>query len=68
MYSLSFNSDGQISSQQVYDALKELGWSSSDSSLNGIYAINLWEVTDEQMEAAKDALDKAFSGFKDVAF
>ncbi|MEM8523120.1 MAG: DUF4856 domain-containing protein [Bacteroidota bacterium] len=68
IYSLSFNSEGRISASQVHDALKELGWSASDASLNGIYSINLWEVTDAQMEAAKDALDKAFPGFGDVPF
>ncbi|MEM6699304.1 MAG: DUF4856 domain-containing protein, partial [Bacteroidota bacterium] len=68
IYSLSFNSEGRISATQVHDVLKELGWSASDASLNGIYSINLWEVTDEQMEAGKDVLDKAFPGFGDVPF
>jgi len=68
MYSLGFNSEGRISSTEVHDALIELGWSSTDSSLNGIYDINLWEVTDAQMEAAKDKLDEAFPGFAAVPF
>lgn len=68
IYSLSFNSEGRISASQVHTVLQELGWSSTDSSLNGIYDINLWEITDEQLQAAKDALDVAYPGFGALPF
>ncbi len=68
MYSLSFNSEGRINATEVHDALIVLGWSSSDATLNGVYNINLWDVTDAQMNEARDILDVAFPGFGDVAF
>ncbi|MEL7145902.1 MAG: DUF4856 domain-containing protein, partial [Bacteroidota bacterium] len=68
IYSLGFNSEGRISAAQVHDVLIELGWSANDPSLEGIYEINLWEVTDAQMQAAKDLLDQSFPGFGDVPF
>ncbi|MEL6988593.1 MAG: DUF4856 domain-containing protein, partial [Bacteroidota bacterium] len=68
MYSLSFNSEGRISADRVHDALVALGWSSSDSSLKGIYDINLWEITDGQIESARNILDESFPGFKSVPF
>ena len=68
IYALSFNSEGRISAAQVHDVLIELGWSETDPSLEGVYDINLWEVTDAQMQAAKDLLDQSFPGFGDVPF
>jgi len=68
IYALSFNSEGRISADKVHDVLVELGWSNSDPTLNGIYNINLWEVSDEQMEGAKQQLDDAFPGFKNTPF
>lgn len=68
IFSLSFNSEGRISANQVHDVLKELGWSSSDPTLNGIYSINLWNVTDAQMESAKELLNESFPRFIDVPF
>lgn len=68
IYSLSFNSEGLCSAAEAHDVLIELGWSSSDSSLGGIYDINLWEVTDAQMQAAKDALAQSFPGFGEIPF
>ncbi|MEM0994126.1 MAG: DUF4856 domain-containing protein, partial [Bacteroidota bacterium] len=37
IYSLAFNSEGRISDTQVYAVLQALGWSKSDTTLNGIY-------------------------------
>ena len=68
IYSLSFNSEGRLSAQDAHEVLKALGWSDSDPSLNGIYEINLWEVTDAQMEQAKDILDSAYPGFGRIPF
>lgn len=68
IHSLSYNSEGRISSSQVHEVLKTLGWSSSDASLNGVYDINLWNVTDAQMESAKELLNNSFPGFIDIAF
>lgn len=68
IYSLSFNSEGIISESEVHNVLIALGWSSSDASLNGIYDINLWDVTDTQMEEAIDLLDVSFPGFADASF
>ncbi|MEO1261224.1 MAG: DUF4856 domain-containing protein [Bacteroidota bacterium] len=68
IYALSFNSEGRLSASEAHDVLKGLGWSSSDASLNGIYEINLWEVTDAQMQAAKDLLDESYPGFGALPF
>ena len=68
IYSLSFNSEGRLTATEAHNALIALGWSNSDSSLNGIYNINLWEVTDQQMESAKDILDNSFPRFGDIPF
>ncbi|MEM7373675.1 MAG: DUF4856 domain-containing protein [Bacteroidota bacterium] len=68
IYSLSFNSEGRLTASEAHDVLKALGWSSSDASLNGIYEINLWEVTDAQMESARSILNESFPGFSDIPF
>ena len=68
IYSLSFNSEGRLTATEAHHALIALGWSSSDSSLKGIYEINLWNVTDAQMESAKNILDESFPGFGEIAF
>ena len=51
-----------------HTALTTLGWSATDSSLNGIYDINLWEVSDEQMKLAIDVIDESFPGLKNAGF
>ena len=68
IYSLSFNSEGRLTADEAHDVLVALGWSASDASLNGIYNINLWDVTDTQMEQARTILNESFPGFIDVAF
>ena len=68
IYALSFNSEGKISATQVHDVLQELGWSSTDPSLGGVYEVNLWEVTDEQLQAAKDLLAQSYPGFGEIPF
>lgn len=68
MYALAWGPQGEvrISTAEVYSALGELGWGASN--LSGVYDVNLWGVTDEQLEAARQALDAAFPGFADVPF
>jgi hypothetical protein len=66
IYALSFNSEGLISETEVHDVLISLGWSPTDSSLNGIYDINLWDVTDAQMMEAINILDVSYPGFADT--
>lgn len=68
IYAMSFNSDGRFTPEESHNALTALGWSTTDSSLNGIYGINLWEVSDEQMYAAIDIIDESFPGFKNAGF
>lgn len=68
IYSLSFNSEGRLTADEAHDVLVALGWSANDASLNGIYNINLWEVTDAQMEEARRILDESFPEFINVAF
>ena len=68
IYSLQFNSEGRISTNEVHDVLIALGWSSTDASLNGIYNINLWNITDAQMDEARSILENSFPGFSDVPF
>ena len=68
IYALSFNSEGRISATEVHNVLITLGWSSTDASLGGVYDVNLWEVTDAQMESAKDLLDLAYPGFGEIPF
>ena len=68
IYAMSFNSDGRLSPEESHKALMALGWSATDSSLNGIYGINLWEVSDEQMRLAIDVIDESFPGFKNAGF
>lgn len=68
IYALGFNAEGRLTATEAHNVLKELGWSSSDASLNGMYQINLWDITDEQLQAAKDLLDESFPGFGEVPF
>ncbi len=68
IYSLSFNSEGLITSSQVHDVLKELGWSATDASLNGVYNVDLWAVGDAELEAAKAKLAASYPGFENVPF
>ncbi|MEL6388658.1 MAG: DUF4856 domain-containing protein [Bacteroidota bacterium] len=68
IYSLSFNSEGRLTETEAYDVLEEIGWPSDNSTLSGIYDINLWEITDEQMEAARVKLNGSFPGFINVPF
>ena len=68
IYSLSHNSEGRMSEAEAYDVLEEIGWPSDNSTLTGIYDINLWEITDAQMEAARVRLNGAFPGFINVPF
>ena len=68
IYALSFNSDGLITPNQVHSVLMELGWSSSDASIGGVYDINLWNLTDAQLQAAKDLLAQSYDGFGTIAF
>ena len=35
---------------------------------NGIYDINLWDITDEQINMAIDVIDEFFPGFKNAGF
>lgn len=37
IYAMSFNSDGRFTPEESHNALTALGWSTTDSSLNGIY-------------------------------
>ncbi|MEQ8907735.1 MAG: DUF4856 domain-containing protein [Vicingaceae bacterium] len=66
IYALSFNSEGLLSESQAHNALIELGWSSTDPSLSGVYEVNLWEVSDTQMESAKSILNQAYPGFGNI--
>lgn len=68
MYALAWGPQGetQISTAEVYTALGELGW--GESSLEGVYSVDLWNVSDDELEAARQALDASFPGFADVAF
>lgn len=68
IYALSFNSEGRMTSSEVHDALKALGWSATDASLNGIYSVNLWDVTDAQLQNAKDIINESFPGYGDIDF
>ena len=68
IYAMSFNSDGRLSPEESHKALMALGWSATDSSLNGIYGINLWEVSDEQMRLTIGVIDEFFPGFKNAGF
>ena len=68
IYAMSFNSDGRLSPEESHKALMALGWSATDSSLNGIYGINLWDITDEQINMAIDVIDGSFPGFKNAGF
>ena len=63
IYALSFNSEGRLSATQAHHVLQAIGWSTNDTSLGGVYNINLWNVTDAQMENAKNLLDQAYPGF-----
>ena len=68
IYAMSFNSEGRLTPEESHKALITLGWSATDSSLNGINGINLWEVTDEQMKQAINVIDEFFPGFKNAGF
>lgn len=63
IYALSFNSEGRLTATEAHQVLIALGWSGSDASLGGVYEINLWEVTDSQMQEAINLLDQSFPGF-----
>lgn len=68
IYSLSFNSEGRMTEAEAYDVLEAIGWPADNHTLSGIYEINLWEITDEQIEAARVKLDGSFPGFIKVPF
>ncbi len=68
IYSLQFNSEGRISPTEVHNTLIALGWPISDATLDGIYDINLWDITDAQLEEARSILENSFPGFSDVPF
>lgn len=68
IYCLTFTDDGRIRPDRAYDALEAMGWPADNSTLTGMYEVNLWQVTDQQMENARAILDKAFPGFGDVPF
>ncbi len=68
IYAMSFNSEGRLTPEESHTALTKLDWSASDSSLNGVYDINLWDITDEQMNMAIDVIDESFPGFKNAGF
>lgn len=67
IYALSFNSEGRLTSTEAHNVLIELGWSTTDPSLSGMYQINLWDVTDTQMENAKNVLEQSFPGFNAIS-
>ena len=68
IYSLAFNSEGRMTEAEAYSVLEEIGWPADNHTLSGIYEINLWEVTDAQMDAARVKLDGSFPGFINVPF
>lgn len=68
IYALSFNSEGRLSAAQAQAALEALGWEANNTSLSGVYNINLWNVTDAQMESAKNILNQAYPGFGSINF
>jgi hypothetical protein len=68
IYALSFNSEGVLSATQAHAALQTMGWDANNPSLDGVYSINLWDVTDAQMESAKSVLDQAYPGFGAIQF
>jgi len=68
IYALSFNSEGRLSATEAHDVLIALGWSTSDPTIRGVYEINLWQVTDAQMEQAKILLDNAYPDFGSASF
>ena len=68
IYALSFNSEGRLSATKAHAALQTMGWDANNPSLDGVYSINLWEVTDAQMESAKSILDQAYPGFGSIQF
>ena len=68
IYALSHNSEGRMTHEEAYEVLEEIGWPAENKTLSGIYYINLWDVTDAQMEAAKVRLNTSFPGFINVPF
>ena len=68
IYALSFNSEGRLSATEAHEVLKALGWSANDPTLAGAYEINLWQVTDAQMQQAINLLDNAYPGFSSASF
>ena len=68
IFALSFNSEGRLSATQAHLALQTMGWDPNNPSLDGVYSINLWDVTDAQMESAKNILDHAYPGFGAIQF
>lgn len=67
IYALSFNDNGLLNPEEAHAVLQSIGWSATDASLSGVYSINLWDVTDAQMESAKAILDKSFPGFGNLS-
>lgn len=74
IYALSFNSEGRLQLTEARNVLAALGWNteldagSGMISLDNLYDVNLWNITDEQMEDARTILNESFPGFSDVAF
>jgi hypothetical protein len=68
IYALSFNAEGRLSATKAHEVLITLGWSATDPTLGGVYEINLWEVSDAQMQQAISLLDQAYPGFSAASF
>ena len=74
IYCLSFNSEGKISITEVQAVFDKLGWkttldaSSGMISMEELYDLNLWDVTVEELEAARSLLNDSFPGFINAGF
>lgn len=68
IYALSFNSEGRLSASEAHEVLITLGWSANDPALGGVYQINLWQVSDAQMQQAIVLLDQAYPAFSTASF
>ena len=66
IYSLSFNDNSAIPASKVYEVLEIFGW--DGESLEGVYSVNAWNVTTEDINEAKEILTTYYPELANVAY
>jgi len=66
IFSLTFNDNSTIPVSKVYEILDIFSW--SDESLEGVYDVNAWDVTNDDLNKALEILETYYPELSEVAF